>query len=93
MIFLCHLIIFLRLDLKNVTDNKDFWKIAKLFLPEKVANFSKISLVEKGEINSDESKVANLFSTFFENATRSLDIKTNQHSYGLKNPFEIAIKN
>ena len=76
-----------------MTDNKDFWKIAKLFLPEKVANFSKISLVEKGEINSDESKVANSFSTFFENAIRSLDIKTNQHSYGLKNPFEIAIKN
>ena len=75
-----------------MTDNKDFWKIAKLFLPEKVANFSKISLVEKGEINSDESKAANSFSTFFENAICSLDIKTYQHSDGLKNRAESKYK-
>ena len=30
--------------------------------------------------NKDESKVANLFSNFFENAIRSLGIKTNEHS-------------
>ena len=44
---------------------------------------------------SDESKVANSFSNFFENAIRSLGIKANEHSqenYDLKNPVEIAIK-
>ena len=48
------------LDLKNVTDNKEFWKTLKPSLSDKVTNFPKISLAEKGEIISDESKVANL---------------------------------
>ena len=84
-----------KLDLKNVTDNKEFWKIAKPFLSYKFTTFPKISLVEKGEVISDESKVSNSFRSFFENATRSLGIKANDHSqenYDLKNPVEIAIK-
>ena len=83
------------LDLKNVTDNKEFWKTVKPFLSDKITTFPKISLIEKGEIISDESKVANPFSNFFENALRSLGIKANEHSqenYDLKNPVEIAIK-
>ena len=83
------------LDLKNVSDNKKFWKTVKPFLSDKVTTFSKISLVEKGGIISDESKVVNAFSNFFENAIRSLGIKGNEHSqenYDLKNPVEIATK-
>ena len=52
-------------------------------------------MIEKGEISSDESKVANSFSNFFENAIRSLGIKANEHSqenYDLKNLVKIAIK-
>ena len=84
-----------RLDLNNVTDNKKFWKTVKPFLFDKVTTFPKISLVENDEIISDESKVANSFSNFFENAIHSLGIKTNKYSndnYGLQNPVEIAIK-
>ena len=61
----------------------------------KVATCPKISLVQNNEITSDESKVANSFSNFFENAIHSLGIKTNEYSnnnYGLKNPVEISIK-
>ena len=50
--------------------------------------------VENGEIISDESKVTNSFSNFFENAIHALAIKTKEYSnnkYGLKNPVEIAI--
>ena len=54
------------LDLKNLMDNKEFWKTVKPFLYDKVTTFPEISLVEKGEIISDESKVANSFSNFFE---------------------------
>ena len=64
-------------------------------MSEKVTTFPKISLVENDEIISDESKVANSFSNFFENAIHSLGIKTNEYSnnnYGLKNPVEISIK-
>ena len=65
------------LDLKNVTDNKEFWKAVKPSLSDKVTTFPKISLVEKGEIISDES---NSFSNFLENAIPSLGIKGNEHS-------------
>ena len=67
------------LDLKNVTNNKELWKTAKPFLSDKVTTFPTISLVEKREIISDESEVANSFSNFFENAIRSLVIKANEH--------------
>ena len=83
-----------RLDLNNVTDNKKLWKTVKPFLSDKVT-FPQIALVENDEIISDESKVANSFNNFFENAVHSLGIKTNEYSndnYGLKNPVETAIK-
>ena len=84
-----------RLDLNNVTDNKKFWKTVTPFLSDKVTTFPQITLVENDEIISDESKVANSFSNFFENAVHSLGIKTNESTndkYDLKNPVEIAIK-
>ena len=60
------------LDLNNVTDNKEFWETVKPFLSDNVTTFPTIPLVEKGEIISYESKVANSFSNFFENAMPSL---------------------
>ena len=84
-----------RLDWNNVTDNKKFWKAVKPFLSDKVTTFPQITLVENDEIIPDESKVANAFSNFIENAIHSLGIKTNEYSndnYGLKNPTETAIK-
>ena len=53
---------FERLDLKNVTVSKEFWKTVKPFLSDKVTTFPKISLGDKGEIISAEYKVANSFS-------------------------------
>ena len=67
----------------------------KPFLSDKVTTFPQITLVENDEIISDESKVADSFSNFFENAVHSLGFKTEESSndnYGLKNPVEIAIK-
>ena len=42
-----------------MTDQKEFWKTVKPFLSDTITTFSNISLVEKGKIVSDESKVAN----------------------------------
>ena len=84
-----------RLDLNNAIDKKKFWKTIKLFLSDKVTTFPQIRFAENDEIISDESKVANSFSNFFENAIHSLGIKTNEYSnnnYGLKKPVENAIK-
>ena len=52
-------------------------------------------MVENDDIISDESKVTNSFSIFFENAIHSLGIKTNKYSNdncGLKSPAEIYVK-
>ena len=55
-------------------------------------------MVENYEIISDESRVANSFSNFFENALHSLgikSIKTNEYSndnYSLKDQVETAVK-
>ena len=68
-------------NLKSYKKQRNFCsKIAKPFLSDKVTSFLKISLVERREIISDESKVANPFSNFFENAIRSLGIKANKYS-------------
>ena len=69
-----------RLDLKMI-DKKEFYKTSEIFLYDKVTNFSKILLVEKFEIISDESKVPNSSSDFFEKAIRSLSIKAKGHSH------------
>ena len=74
---------------------KKFCKTVKPFLSDKVTSFPQISQVENDEIISDESKVPNSFSNFFENALHSLGIKTNEYSnnnYGSKNSVDIAIK-
>ena len=74
-----------------ITEDKcgNEWKVVK---NDKIKT---ISLVEKGEIISDESKVANSFSSLFENTIRSLGIKANeqcQENYDLKNSVEIQLK-
>ena len=61
-------------------ENKEFWKTVKPF-SFKVTDFPKVSLVEKGKIIPNESKVANSFSNFSENAIRALGITTSEHSH------------
>ena len=84
------------LDIKNITDKKQFWKTIKPFLPEKSKVTSKIKLKDKNKIISNDDKVAEEFSTFFENVVKSLNIKPRNLSLGnttnLSDPVEIAIK-
>ena len=84
------------LDIKNTTDNKQFWKTIKPFLSEKIETTSKIKLKDQDKIISNDDKVAEEFSTFFENAVKSLNIKPRNLSLedttNLSNPVEIAIK-
>ena len=52
------------LDTKVVTDNRTFWKTAKLLF-EKVTKHSKISLVEDDKIISRDGQIAKKFSEYF----------------------------
>ena len=57
------------------TDKKSFWKACKPFLSSKsIYNNEKITLLEKGSVVSDESKIANIFIHYFTYITESLDI-------------------
>ena len=79
-------------NLKSYKKQRNF--CSKLYKKERKKYYEMLDLKNVTD-NKDESKVANLFSNFFENAIRSLGIKANEHSqenYDFKNPVEIAIK-
>ena len=59
------------LDLKNVTDNKEFWKTITPFLSDKNKSSSKINLVDKNnEVISDDSELAKLLQQFFQGCSK-----------------------
>ena len=59
---------FQKLNLKDLTDNKKFWKIIKPF-------FSKLMLREKDVLITDEKALATLMNKYFVNITANLDLK------------------
>ena len=52
---------FANLNEKDITDNKKFWQTVKPFLSEKLKSREKITLVEKEELVSSQSDVAQRF--------------------------------
>ena len=58
---------------KNInlkTDSNSFWQACKPFLSSKgLKTNNKISLIENGEVISDESRVSNIFNEYFINVT------------------------
>ena len=65
---------FANLNEKVIIDNKKFWQTVKPFLSEKLKSRVKITLVEKEELISSESDVAQRFNQFFSNIVKNLDI-------------------
>ena len=65
---------FANLNEKGIIDNKRFWQTVKPFLSEKLKSRENITLVEKEELVSSESDVAQLFNQFFSNLVKNLDI-------------------
>ena len=66
--------IFENLDLRNVTDNKKFWKTIKPFFTDKVMNRDKIILVEDDEIISENEQISESLNNFFADAIINLNI-------------------
>ena len=52
-------------DIKNITDNKLFWKTMKPFLSEKCTSTSEISLVHNDNVISDDQELVDTFNSFF----------------------------
>ena len=65
---------FVNLNEKDIIDNKKFWQTVRPFLSEKLKSREKITLVEKEELVSSESDVAQRFNQFFLNIVKNLDI-------------------
>ena len=63
------------MNIKQVSDNKLFWKSIKPFFSDKVSNSSKITLVEENNIISDEEEIANIMNNYFINVTKTLNLK------------------
>ena len=63
------------MNIKQVSDNKLFWKSVKPFFCDKGSNFSKITLVEENNIISDEEEIANIMNNYFINVTKTLNLK------------------
>ena len=57
--------------MKNVLDNKKFWKTMRPFLSDKNTVFSQISIEKNNRIISDDFDLSEEFSTFFEDVVKS----------------------
>ena len=63
------------LNIKQVSDNKLFWKSVKRFFSDKASNSSKIKSVEENNIISDKEEIANIMNNYFINVTKTLNLK------------------
>ena len=82
--------------MKNLIDNKKFWKTVGPLFSNKGGMKNNITLVHEGNIISDDTKIAQTFNDYFDNAVKSLNITENKHllsdTQGIDDPVEIAIK-
>ena len=62
------------LDLKNITDNKQFWKNPKRLLSDKISESSKITIVNNNSIVSDDKEIWDTFNNFFVTVGPNLNI-------------------
>ena len=71
------------LSIKNVTDNKLFWKSVKPLLSGKSRIRDRINIIEKSEILKNESETAESLNSFFSNIVKNLNISRHNEF----NPF------
>ena len=70
---------FQRLNPSSITDNKLFWKTVKPVFSDKVKSQDAITIIDEGNIISDDNEVAITFKNFFANAVKELNINRNLH--------------
>ena len=87
---------FANLDLNNFTDNIKFWNSVKPMFASSSVGSKNITLVEKGEVVTDDKALAETFNSFFIDAVSSLSIEENKalldDASGEVNPVRKAVK-
>ena len=66
------------ININNIKDNSKFWKTVKPCFTDKINTNEQIILVEKDNIITDESKIANIMVNFFTNVVELLEIPENE---------------
>ena len=61
----------------SITDNKLFWKTVKPAFTDEVKAQEAITIIDEGNIISEDRKIANIFKNFFANAVEELNINRN----------------
>ena len=73
------------LNEKDVADNKQFWRIVKPVLSDKVKSSEKITLLEGEEIINEDGENAEILNTFFSNAVKNSKIPEYQETDSFAN--------
>ena len=78
------------LNIKYITDNKEFWKTIKPYFSNKGLNSSTVILLEKNKIVTNGQDIANIMNNCFTGIASHLNIKPDQinHSENLTNIIE-----
>ena len=64
------------LNVRNITNNKGFWKIVKSFFSNKAGVNGKVTLIEEDKVVSEDNEVAETFESYFETFTENLVINS-----------------
>ena len=67
---------FSNLNVRNVTDNKQFWKTVKPLFSSKAGHNERITLIEGVKVISKDREVAETFKSYFETIVENLGINS-----------------
>ena len=63
------------LCVKDITENKHFWKTIKPFFTDKTKNNTNIILTENYQTIREHEKICKIFYTYFTNVTKDLQVR------------------
>ena len=76
---------FNNLNVKDVSENKRFWKTIKPFFTDKAKNRNNIILNENNQTIREYEKICKIFKTYFTNATKGLKLRQENKTQPFKN--------
>ena len=76
------------LSINNIIDNKKFWKSIKPCFSDNINSNEVITLVDKSEVITNNSKVASVLNNFFSNIVDLLEIPENFEIINTTNDIE-----
>ena len=71
---------FRNLEVKDLKDNRKFWKTIKPFFSNKGSSGNKLLLKENNRLISDESELSVIMNEFFVNITKGLELKDDREN-------------